>query len=46
MPSSFRRLFSKDFPAVSSPQTVAYFIGIMVLLGGVLRMVPGHGFTR
>ena len=40
------RLFSKDLPAVASPRTAAYFVGVMALLGIVLRTVPGHGFSR
>ena len=39
------RLFTKDVPPVPSYRTVAYFIGIMCLLGVVLRSVPGHGFS-
>jgi len=38
------RLFSKDVPAVPSFRTAACFIGVMGLLGVVLRFVPGHGF--
>lgn len=40
------RLFTKDLPAVSSPQTVAYFAALLAFLGVVLRLVPGHGFAR
>jgi Zn-dependent protease len=40
------RLFTKDLPAISSPRTVVYLVSVMALLGGVLRLVPGHGFTR
>jgi Zn-dependent protease len=40
------RLFTKDLPAVSSTRTVVYLVSVMALLGGVLRLVPGHGFTR
>jgi Zn-dependent protease len=40
------RLFTRDLPPVASQRTVAYFIGILGLLGAVLRTVPGHGFSR
>lgn len=40
------RLFTKDLPVVSSPRTVALFVSVMGFLGVVLRMVPGHGFSR
>jgi Zn-dependent protease len=37
------RLFSKDLPALPSYRTAAYYVGVMGLLGIVLRFVPGHG---
>ncbi len=40
------RLFTKDLPAVSCPQTVAYFAALLAFLGVVLRLVPGHGFAQ
>jgi Zn-dependent protease len=40
------RLFTKDLPRVSSPRTAAYFACVMAFLGVVLRVVPGHGFSR
>jgi Zn-dependent protease len=39
------RLFTKDLPPFSSPRIVGYYVGVMVLLGIVLRAVPGHGFA-
>jgi Zn-dependent protease len=38
------RLFTKDLPAQSSAFATAYFVTVLVLLGGVLRLIPGHGF--
>lgn len=38
------RLFSKDMPERSSYSTAVYYVALLVLLGFVLRMVPGHGF--
>ena len=39
-------LFRKDLPAVASPRTAVYFVGILGLLGMVLRLVPGQGFGQ
>jgi len=38
------RLTTKDFPAVASRGTLIYFASVLVLLGGVLRFLPGSGF--
>ena len=38
------KLTTKDFPALPSRATLIYFAGVLVLLGGILRMVPGSGF--
>jgi Zn-dependent protease len=38
------RLFTKDQPAQSSAFATAYYVTVLVLLGGVLRLIPGHGF--
>jgi Zn-dependent protease len=38
------RLFTKDLPETSSTSMTAYFIAVMILLGLLLRAVPGHGF--
>jgi Zn-dependent protease len=38
------RLFTKDLPETSSTPMTAYFIAVMILLGLLLRAVPGHGF--
>jgi Zn-dependent protease len=40
------RLFRKDLPALPSVRTAAYFIGVLGLLGLVLRLVPGRGFGQ
>ena len=37
------RLATKDFPPVPSRGTLAYYIGVLVLLGGILHFVPGNG---
>ena len=34
------RLATKDFPPVPSRGTLAYYIGVLVLLGGILHFVP------
>jgi Zn-dependent protease len=34
------RLLTKDFPPVPSRATLAYFIGVLILLGGILHFVP------
>ncbi|MBS1840635.1 MAG: site-2 protease family protein [Acidobacteria bacterium] len=38
------QLTKKEFPAVPGRATLAYFAVVLVLLGAVLRFVPGHGF--
>jgi Zn-dependent protease len=38
------RLFTKDVPSTSSRPIIAYFIVVLLLLGLLLRAVPGHGF--
>ncbi|HLK03342.1 MAG TPA: site-2 protease family protein [Candidatus Acidoferrum sp.] len=38
------QLTKKEFPPVSGRTTLAYFAAVLVLLGVVLRMVPGNGF--
>jgi Zn-dependent protease len=38
------RLTTKDFPPVASRGTLIYFVSVLVLLGGVLRFLPGSGF--
>jgi Zn-dependent protease len=38
------RLTTKDFPPVASRDTLIYFASVLVLLGGVLRFLPGSGF--
>jgi hypothetical protein len=32
-------------PALPSYRTAAYYVGVMLFLGIVLRFVPGHGFV-
>jgi Zn-dependent protease len=39
------KLTTKDFPALPSRATLVYFAGVLVLLGGILHMVPGSGFS-
>jgi len=39
------RLFSKDLPPLASFRTATLYVGIMGLLGIVLRFVPGQGFS-
>ena len=34
------RLATKDFPPVPSRGTLAYYIGVLILLGGILHFVP------
>jgi Zn-dependent protease len=38
------QLTRKDFPVVPGRTTLAYFVGVLVLLGLVLHVVPGNGF--
>jgi Zn-dependent protease len=38
------RLFTKDIPQAPSRFITLYFIVVLVLLGVVIRIVPGHGF--
>lgn len=39
------RLFTKDMAPHSSLRTSAYYVAILILLGIVLRAIPGHGFN-
>jgi len=39
-------VFQKDLPALPSPRTTAYFVGVLGLLGVVLRLVPGQGLGQ
>ena len=40
------RLFTKDEAPEPSYRTLLYFLTVMLALGLVLRVVPGHGFGR
>jgi Zn-dependent protease len=40
------RLFGKDLPALPSVRATAYFVGVLGLLGMVLRLAPGRGFGQ
>lgn len=39
------RLFTDDLPPQGSPRVVGYFIGVLVGLALVMRLVPGHLFA-
>ena len=38
------RLFTRDVVPTPSRPMAAYFIAVLILLGLILRGVPGHGF--
>jgi Zn-dependent protease len=42
--AAYRAFLSSDFPPHPSRATTAYFIAVITVLGGILRILPGHGF--
>ena len=41
--AGYRAFFAKDFPARPSPATTIYFIAVLLALGVIIRLMPGHG---
>jgi Zn-dependent protease len=39
------RLFTKDLPPQPSPAIASYFVGVLVALGLLIHMMPGHGLA-
>jgi Zn-dependent protease len=41
--AGYRAFFAKDFPAHPSRATTIYFIAVLLALGVIIRLMPGHG---
>jgi Zn-dependent protease len=39
------RLFTKDLPPMPSPSIAAYYVSLLVGLGAIMYLIPGHGLT-
>jgi Zn-dependent protease len=41
--AGYRAFFAGDFPARSSPATTIYFVLVLMALGVIIHLMPGHG---
>ncbi|MGA9305456.1 MAG: site-2 protease family protein [Candidatus Sulfotelmatobacter sp.] len=41
--AGYRALFATDFPSHPSRATTVYFIAVLIALGVIIRLMPGHG---
>jgi Zn-dependent protease len=41
--AGYRAFFSRDLPAHPSRATTIYFVAVLIALGVIIRLMPGHG---